>query len=82
MLQVVQENNMLKMKYYELMAVYNKEKNENERMNHKNKGEIEHLNKINAFMKHKNMELNKIIVDKNKQMLSILNKQSSYRPSL
>lgn len=82
MLQVVQENNMLKMKYYELMAIYNKEKNENEIMNHKNKGEIEHLNKINAFMKHKNIELNKIIVDKNKQMLSILNKQSSYRPSL
>jgi hypothetical protein len=82
MLQVVQENNMLKMKYYELMAVYNKEKNENERTIHKNKGEIEHLNKINAFMKHKNMELNKIIVDKNKQMLSILNKQSSYTSSL
>ena len=82
MIQIVQENNMLKMKYYELMAMYNKEKNENERINNRNKGEIEHLNKINAFMKNKNMELNKIIVDKNKQMLAILNKQSSYTPSL
>ena len=78
MLQVVQENNMLKIKYYELMAIYNKEKNENERMNYKNLREIEHLNKINAFMKHKNLELNKNIVDKNKQLLAILNKQSSY----
>lgn len=82
MLQVVQENNMLKMKYYELMAMYNKEKSENERTRNRNKGEIEHLNKINAFMKHKNMELNKIIVDKNKQMLTILNKRQSYTPSL
>ena len=82
MMKVVQENNMLKMKYYELMAIHNKEKNDFERLKYKNEKEIEHLNKINAFMKQKNMELNRNIVDKNKQLLSILNRQSSYNSSV
>jgi hypothetical protein len=77
MFQLVQEINMLKQKYYELLAMYNKEKNENERLIHKNKIEIDHLNKITEFMKHKNMELNKTIVDKNKQVLSLINRNNS-----
>ena len=72
MFQAVQENNMLKIKYYELMSTYNKLKTDTERIEHRNKSEIEHLNKINAFLQNKTVELNKTIVDKNKQMLTIL----------
>lgn len=72
MFQAVQENNMLKIKYYELMSTYNKLKNDAERIENRNKSEIEHLNKINAFLQNKTVELNKTIVDKNKQMLTIL----------
>jgi len=72
MFQAVQENNMLKIKYYELMSTYNKLKTDAERNEYRNKSEIEHLNKINVFLQNKTMELNKTIVDKNKQMLTIL----------
>jgi hypothetical protein len=78
MFQLAQENNMLKIKYYELLSSYNKEKNDNERTLNNNKSEIEHLNKINAFLKNKNVELNKNIVDKNKQMLSLINKGTNF----
>ena len=72
MFQLVQENNALKLKYYELLNEYNKLKNESERLNNKNTSEIQHLNKINAFLKNKTDSLNKTIVDKNKQMLTLL----------
>ena len=72
MFQLVQENNALKLKYYELLKEYNKLKNESERLNNKNTSEIQHLNKINAFLKNKTDSLNKTIVDKNKQMLVLL----------
>jgi hypothetical protein len=76
MFQVVQENNMLKMKYYELLNTYNKLKTDNDRMERKSLSEIEHLNKINAFLQNKTVDLNKTIVDKNKQMLYILNEKN------
>jgi len=72
MFQLVQENNALKLKYYELLNEYNKLKNESERLNNKNTSEIQHLNKINGFLKNKTDSLNKTIVDKNKQMLALL----------
>ena len=75
MFQLVQENNMLKMKYYELLSEHNKLKNDSERLNHKNTSEIQHLNKINAFLKNKTDGLNKTIVDKNKQVLLLINKR-------
>lgn len=69
MFQLVQENNMLKMKYYELLSHYNKLKNDHDLLKNKSASEIEHLNKINAFLKNKSVELNKTIVDRNKQIL-------------
>jgi hypothetical protein len=77
MFQLVQENNVMKMKYYEMMSHYNKMKNDTELLNNKNKNEIEHLNKIISFMKHQNMELNKTIVDKNKQVLDLIKKNNN-----
>jgi len=76
MFQIVQENNVLKMKYYELLNTYNKLKTDNDRMERKSLSEIEHLNKINAFLQNKTVDLNKTIVDKNKQMLFILNEKN------
>jgi len=69
MFQLVQENNMLKMKYYELLGEYNKLKNDRDLLKIKSSSEIDHLNKINAFLKNKSVELNKTIVDRNKQVL-------------
>lgn len=79
MFQLVQENNVMKMKYYEMMNNYNKMKNDSELLNNKNKSEIEHLNKIIAFMKNQNMDLNKTIVDKNKQVLDLIKKNNNNR---
>lgn len=76
MFQIVQENNVLKMKYYELLNTFNKLKTDNDRMERKSLSEIEHLNKINAFLQNKTVDLNKTIVDKNKQMLFILNEKN------
>jgi len=76
MFQIVQENNMLKMKYYELLNTYNKLKTESDRMERKSLSEIEHLNKINAFLQNKTVDLNKTIVDKNKHMLFLLNEKN------
>jgi hypothetical protein len=72
MFQLVQENNHLKMKYYELLGHYNKLKNDNELLRNKSASEIEHLNKINAFLKNKTLELNKTIVDRNQHLLHIV----------
>lgn len=75
MFQLVQENNALKLKYYELLNEYNKLKNESERMNNKNTSEIQHLNKINVFLKNKTVDLNKTIVEKNKHLFSLISKR-------
>lgn len=72
MFQLVQENNMLKMKYYELLSQYNKLKNDNDLLKNKSASEIEHLNKINAFLKNKTLELNKTIIDRNQHVLHII----------
>jgi hypothetical protein len=72
MYSLVQENNQLKMKYYELLSHYNKIKDEYDTMRNKNHYEIEHLNKINSFLKHKNVELNKTIIDRNKHILYLV----------
>lgn len=76
MFQLVQENNMLKMKYYELLGHYNKLKDEHNAIKHKNTYEIEHLHKINAFLKNKTVELNKTIVDRNQHVLHLVREKN------
>lgn len=72
MFQLVQENNHLKMKYYELLGQYNKLKDEHNTFKHKTHHEIQHLHKINAFLKNKTNELNKTIIDRNQHVLHLV----------
>jgi hypothetical protein len=72
MFSLVQENNHLKMKYYELLGQYNKLKDEHNIFKYNNIREIEHLQKINGFLKNKTLELNKTIVDRNQHVLHLV----------
>lgn len=74
MFHIAQNNHQWNVKYYELMDNYNKLKSESENKIKNNASEIEHLNKLVVFLKNKNAEHNRILVEKNKQIVSLLTK--------
>ena len=74
MFHIAQNNHQWNAKYYELMDNFNKLKSESENKIKNNASEIEHLNKMVTFLKNKNTETNKVLVEKNKQIVSLLTK--------
>jgi septal ring factor EnvC (AmiA/AmiB activator) len=74
MFHIAQNNHQWNAKYYELLDNYNKLKSESENKIKTNASEIEHLNKMVTFLKNKNAETNKTLVEKNKQIVSLLTK--------
>jgi hypothetical protein len=82
MFHIAQNNHQWNVKYYELMDNYNKLKMETDNKVKNNSLEIEHLNKLVAFLKNKNAEANKALVEKNKQIVSLLTKLNETQYSL
>lgn len=82
MFHIAQNNHQWNAKYYELMDNYNKLKSESENKIKNNASEIEHLNKMVTFLKNKNAETNKALVEKNKQIVSLLTKLNESQYSL
>lgn len=74
MFHIAQNNHQWNAKYYELMDNFNKLKSESDNKIKNNASEIEHLNKMVTFLKNKNTETNKVLVEKNKQIVSLLTK--------
>lgn len=74
MFHIAQNNHQLNVKYYELVDSFNKLKTESDDKLRNSTSEIEHLNKMVTFLKNKNAEANKTIVDKNKQIISLITK--------
>lgn len=74
MFHIVQNNHHLNVKYYELVESFNKLKAESDNKIKNSNSEIEHLNKLVTFLKNKNIEANKTIVEKNKQIVSLITK--------
>ena len=82
MFHIAQNNHQWNAKYYELLDNYNKLKSESENKIKNNASEIEHLNKMVTFLKNKNTETNKALVEKNKQIVSLLTKLNESQYSL
>jgi hypothetical protein len=82
MFHIAQNNHQWNAKYYELMDNYNKLKSDTENKTKNNSLEIEHLNKMVTFLKNKNAEANKALVEKNKQIVSLLTKLNETQYSL
>jgi len=74
MFHIAQNNHQLNVKYYELMESFNKLKAESDNKLKNSGSEIDHLNKLVTFLKNKNVEANKTIVEKNKQIVSLITK--------
>jgi hypothetical protein len=74
MFHIAQNNHQWNIKYYELLDSFNKLKSESDNKVKNNASEIEHLNKLVEFLKNKNVETNKVLVEKNKQIVSLLTK--------
>jgi hypothetical protein len=74
MFQIAQNNHQWNVKYYELMENFNHLKSESDNKIRINSSEIEHLNKMVIFLKNKNVESSKTIIEKNKHILSLITK--------
>lgn len=74
MFHIAQNNHQMNVKYYELLESFNKLKTETDNKMKNSASEIDHLNKMVTFLKNKNVETNKTLVEKNKQIVSLLTK--------